>query len=178
MNRYYCACFVVLCYGTSIMFNTILTIYATNVSAAKHVIKIPTAWYCGFKTIAADFYWCLLQLHDDINAEYIFHTADNITDLDPHYNIVYRYAAIRLLIEYSDANLATTLLEKSLPSCFNNDDWRIYFYLVYAYKFFLHDQTKAHHYYAVMRQQQYTNNHYLKKDRNLPPEYLFSGHGI
>lgn len=133
--------------------------------------------FLGFKNITADLYWIYFLQCDhlgiQLSPDFIFNCADLITYLDPHFNIVYRFAALGLSIKYKRYDLANILLKKAIAhSSFNKDDWRIYFYIGYNYYFFLHD-TKGATYYIKQASKQPTHfNACLKKHRTLPPNFI------
>ncbi len=87
----------------------------------------------GFNHIIADVCWLkLITSQDELYDHCFFEYAQYITDLDPHFNVVYRYAAVYLMTQRQRYDLATALLKKSLQSPVNADDRRIHFYLAYS----------------------------------------------
>ncbi len=71
----------------------------------------PAAYYLSIKNIVADFYWFNLATQEDFSPEYMFHRADFITDLDPHFTIVYRFVGIYLTTRTDRHDLVVTLLK-------------------------------------------------------------------
>lgn len=123
----------------------------------------PAYCYLSIKSIVADFYWFGLVAQEELSPEYAFHAADFITDLDPHFTLVYRFVAIYLTTRTDRQDLAVQLLEKSLLSPINSNDWRIHFYLAYQYQYFFNDRIQAQYYYAQAAQHSSVTK---------PPDYL------
>jgi len=115
--------------------------------------RLPLCCYLGLKSIAADLYWFGLSYSDDLSADYVFEMADFITDLDPHYTVVFRYAGIYLTTHAQRSDLAIRLLQKSLNSSVNRKDWRIPFYLAHNYHHAVNDKKKAAIYYQLAAEQ-------------------------
>ena len=138
--------------------------------------KILVKRFLGFKNFAADMYWIyFLQLdHLDCNlsGDLVYNFADLITYLDPHFNVVYRFAAIGLSLGLKRPDLADTLLIKAIASPFNKDDWRIYFQLGYNSNFYCKDKKKAAYYIGLASRQPKQYSSYMKGQRVSPPEYL------
>jgi tetratricopeptide (TPR) repeat protein len=109
---------------------------------------LPTSCYLSFKNIIADYYWFKLCYAEDLSADYTYGMAEFITNLDPHFTVVYRYAGIFLTMQKQQYDLAINLLRKALTSPVNNADWRISFYVAHNYYYGLHDKKQAAIYYA------------------------------
>jgi len=132
---------------------------------------------CGFKTIAADVHWLGFLQQDHVGKkllpEQVFARADLITDLDPFFNVVYRFAAIGLTVGLKRPDLANKLLKKALHAWqVNGDDWLIYFYLGHNYHFFLNDDAKAARYIQLASEQPTVFDGIFKSSRLPPPDYL------
>jgi len=139
--------------------------------------KLLAKRFLGFSSVAADCYWLYFLQLDHIgcklSADFVFNCADIITYLDPHFNVVYRFASIGLSLGFKRYDLATKLLEKAVVvSSFNRDDWRVNFYLGHNYHFFLQDQKRAVHYIKLASQQQKACGVFLKQDRGVPPDFI------
>jgi hypothetical protein len=89
----------------------------------------PAEVLLSFKSIVADYLWFDLLMTDRQSADSFAVQLDAITDLDPHFNHVYRYGALTLLLKYKAVPLAMTLLQKGLQSAVNQSDWRMLAYL-------------------------------------------------
>jgi hypothetical protein len=112
--------------------------------AEKVSYRLPAVWYVGFNHIVADVYWFKCIANNQFSsAEELFFYADFITDLDPHFNIVYRYAAILLAHRFNHKNLAAQLLEKGIRSSFNQNDWRLHAHLAHLSKTNDHKKMKG-----------------------------------
>jgi len=138
--------------------------------------KLLAKRFLGFRNFVADLYWLSLLQKDHtsnkLSADDIFSTADFITDLDPHFNVVYRFAAIGLMFNLKKPDFSYKLLVKALNSPFNNDDWRIYFLLGYNRYFFYHDVKKSRFYINVACCCSLDFFEILKSDRFKVPEYV------
>ncbi len=100
---------------------------------------------CGFKSVVADVLWFQLLQQSSLIEKYagpraILAHANTITHFDPHFNVVYRYAANIALPTIASGvpdplvfKALRALLHKSLASRCNVDDWRLHFQLSFAY---------------------------------------------
>lgn len=134
---------------------------------------------CGFKNILAHCYWLHILLHSDqimkpVAANYVFDLASLITDLNPHENVVYRFVAMWLMVKLGRPGYAEQLLQKSLQSVFNADDWRIYFLCAYNAYFFRHDALLAADYLALACMHPNNKEQQLKVGRPEIPNFLYS----
>jgi hypothetical protein len=89
---------------------------------------LPHACYMSIKSIVADLYWGLL-FASPCDHENLYAMSEYITDLDPHFNVVYRYCALFLAYRSKQVPLALRLLHKSVYSAVNAHDWRIHLYI-------------------------------------------------
>jgi len=133
--------------------------------------------FLGFKNFVADLYWIYFLQKDYIghklSPEFVFNCADLITCLDPHFNVVYRFAAVGLTFGFKRPDLSNKLLFKAINfSSVNKDDWRILFYIGYNYYFFLKDAKRASHYFELASVQPKSFKATCKSDRLPPPQYL------
>jgi hypothetical protein len=109
------------------------TIILNHCIRSSKTLPLPSFSYFGFAPIVADAYWLkLLTSQNELSDQSFFDYAQYITDLDPHFTTVYRYAAIYLMTQRQRYDLATALLEKSLLSTVNANDRRIHLYLAYS----------------------------------------------
>lgn len=140
----------------------------------KVMFMLPVFCYGSFKNTVANIHWFKILVTENQSTYSFFDKINYLTDLDPHANIIYRYAALQLLVQHKSPLLALRILKKSLFSSFNQDDWRIYFYIEYIYKFFLYDISGALLYRRKIAQWCKNTSHYLKKNRPEIPEHLLT----
>lgn len=156
--------FVLLLYVLTINLNLYIHEHNSLLIKQQYLpFHFPAVCYLSIKNIVADFYWFNLAVQEDLSPNYIFHRADFITDLDPHFTIVYRFVGIYLTTRTDRHDLAVALLKKGLQSPVNSSDWRVHFYLAYNYHHFLKDSEQAHFYYAQAAQHSSVTK---------PPDYL------
>ena len=122
--------FIILLFLQTIILNNILQNHKRNIKSTESAcFHLHSSWYLSCKNIVADYYWLQLLTTENPSVEYLYASADFITDLDLHFNIVYRYGAVLLGIYKKRNDLALKLLEKSLPFSNNSIDPRMHTYL-------------------------------------------------
>jgi hypothetical protein len=105
----------------------------TQQNANNHFV-LPAWCYGSYRFIIADWEWCkLLCTIDHCEPAQFYCMVDRITDIDQHANGIFRSAANILVAHMKKPALAALLLEKSIKSPVNNDDWRLYHALAYVY---------------------------------------------
>ena len=105
------------------------------------------AIFADFKSLASGFY-ALKLLHGswrchECGAGCFFDRARFVTELDPHFNFVYRFAWLVLTLNLRRPDLANELVKNGLSSEFNREDWRLHFYVACNEKFFLGVKDRA-----------------------------------
>lgn len=119
--------FALTTFIVTIILNNYLLNHKQRINDHFESMHVPPSWFLSVKAIAADWYWLCLLTKSTQDFKPIFTLAMRITDLDPHFNIVYRYAAVQLM-QSKHFDKAQQLLAKALRSPTNQADWRIYFY--------------------------------------------------
>ncbi|MEX0939810.1 MAG: hypothetical protein WDZ41_00445 [Candidatus Babeliales bacterium] len=158
---------ILCCLSISIFCKIYLLKHKQNHCINKHFSHLPVLWYLTFKNIVADYYWLQMLCDDNLECNSCYAYSDFVTDLDLHFNIVYRYASIFLTNKSINADYTVSLLEKSLQSPINKVDWRIYFYLAYNHYFFNKNPKKA---FAYLNQVKFLSSHNAQEI----PQFLFS----
>lgn len=121
---------------------SLLHIILINEQSSSSLVKMNCSpkygadFFGSWKLMAADWYWFyfLQQGVDCINEESCVSWITWITQLDPHFTNAYRLGAIHLLFYQRNPDKTILLIEKSFSSSVNRADWRLYAYMIYAYR--------------------------------------------
>lgn len=123
---------IILFFSQTIVLNNILQNHKRNIKSTESVcFHLPASWYLSCKNIVADYYWLQLLITENPSVEYLYASADFITDLDPHFNIVYRYGSVVLGIYKKRNDLAQEILAKNIRNLKNTNKKEIAFYRKY-----------------------------------------------
>lgn len=134
--------------------------YKSNLTVAQieELANLPRGEYLkpallGYHNLGADVLWLrLLQVigkrqNTSDEYEWIYHTMDVITTLDPQYDYVYYVGGVVLTNVANRVDLSNRLLEKGFKE--NPTVWNIPFLLGYNHYFILSDAAKASEYIAA-----------------------------
>lgn len=105
-------------------------------------LYVPISFYCEFKELISDMHWFQL-LAQDYDVESLYVSINHILALDPSHNVACRFSAVVLLQQYGVADQAISILKKGRSFTGNQSDWRIPFYIAWAYQYHLKESVKA-----------------------------------